>query len=420
MSNQNSTPHSSACHGDFLPLADAIALIRARVSPLVEEETVELSEAGGRILSCPVVAACHVPSEPRAAMDGFALDTEDLEAMRQGGLLVLGSILAGQSPGSPVEPGQCQRIMTGALMPLGANVVVPFEDTVEDEGRVRLVGDRDRYRAGQNVRAPGEDITRGETLFEVGRKLRLADLGVLASLGISTVPIYRKVRVALFTTGDELRPLGVELASGQIYDSNRYTLKGLLARDGCEIVDLGIVPDDLQQTQAVLREAASQADIILSTAGVSVGDADLVKKAVGSLGNVEMWGVALKMGRPLVFGHIGSSWYFGLAGNPVSAMINYLQVVRPVLWHLAGAQEIQPLRYQMELGEPLQLNPYREEYRRACLQVDEDGMQRVYSLSRQGSAQLLSMSRADCLLVVPRGNHRLGRGDRVWIEPLDR
>lgn len=405
------------CHGASLPLDEAIETIRARITPLKTRESVPLTQAVGRILAESVIATHPVPAEPRSAMDGYALRGVDLSLMRHIGLRVCGTAHAGHPFLGTVGEGCCIRIMTGAVMPAGVDTVVLQEDTETGEQGIRLVDGV--YRTGKNVRLPGEDIAVGQMLLEAGRRLRAADLGVLASLGRAEVQVQRRLRVALFTTGDELRAVGVPLAVGQIHDSNRYTLTALLARDGCELIDLGIIPDDVEQTRHALRQAACVADIALSTAGVSVGDADLVKEAVGSLGEVALWGVALKMGRPLVFGHIGRCWFFGLAGNPVSAMINYLEIVRPVILHLAGAEQVRAARYQVILGETLALNAYREEYRRAVLRVDPDGIQRVYSLSQQGSAVLTSMSQADCLIVVPRGKAMLDRGQRVWVEPVD-
>lgn len=404
-------------YGSSLLLDEAIEIIRARISPLQSCESVPLTMAVGRILADPVVATRQVPAEPRSAMDGYALRGTDLSCMRSTGLPVCGTAHAGHPFRGVVHAGCCIRIMTGAVVPGEVDTVVLQEDTETGDHGIRLVDGR--YQAGKNVRQPGEDIAFGQILFEAGRRLRAADVGVLASLGMEAVSVQRRLRVALFTTGDELRPVGTDLMSGQIHDSNRYTLTALLARDGCELIDLGIVPDDLEQTRYALRQAARVADIALSTAGVSVGDADLVKEAVGSLGEVELWGVALKMGRPLVFGHIGQCWFFGLAGNPVSAMINYLEIVRPIILHLAGAVQIRAFRYQVMLGESLALNAFREEYRRAILRVDPDGVQRVYSVPHQGSAVLTSMSRADCLIVVPRGEAALERDQRVWVEPID-
>lgn len=404
-------------YGSSLLLDEAIEIIRTRITPLKSSETVPLTLAAGRILADTLTAMGPVPAEPRSAMDGYALRSSDLPRMREFGLPVCGTAHAGHPYRGFVREGCCIRIMTGAVVPDGADTVVLQEDTENDNRVVRLIDGR--YQSGKNIRQPGEDIAPGQVLLEAGRRLRAADVGVLASLGKTEISVQRRLRVALFTTGDELKPVGTILASGQIHDSNRYTLTALLARDGCELIDLGIVPDDLELTRQALKKAAQVADIALSTAGVSVGDADLVKEAVGSLGEVELWGVALKMGRPLVFGHIGQCWFFGLAGNPVSAMINYLEIVRPIILHLAGAEQIRAFRYQMILGESLALNAYREEYRRAILRVDPDGVQRVYSLPQQGSAILTSMSRADCLLVVPRGDVPLARGERIWVEPID-
>ncbi len=403
--------------GSSLSIAAALEALRSRLSAVREVESVSLDEAGGRILAAPVVAPADVPAWANSAMDGYALRAQDLAVAREQGLPVSGEVLAGRPFAGRVEAGTCVRIMTGAVMPDGVDTVVIQEDTERRGDRMHLVaGD---YERGGNVRPAGEDVRAGARVFAAGRRLRVADVGVLAALGVSPVAVVRRVRVAIFSTGDELRPVGEPLQPGQIHDSNRYTLRGLLKHDRCEIIDLGIVPDDLQATRTALERAAREADLTLSTAGVSVGDADFVKAAVAALGEIEFWGIAIKPGHPLAFGRVGRSWFFGLAGNPVSMMINYLQIVRPALDLLSGTAARDPRRFQVEAGETFSPSMRREEFPRGVLRIDEDGVQRVYRTGRQGSALLSSMSRADCLICLPCRAGEFKRGEPVWVEPLD-
>jgi molybdopterin molybdotransferase len=409
---------SSKGHSDpALSIAAALEVIRSRLSAIREVESVPLDEAGGRILAAPVVAPADVPLWANSAMDGYALRAEDLAPARERGLPVSGEVFAGRPFAGRVESGTCVRIMTGAVVPDGVDTVIIQEDTERQGDQVRLVaGDYDR---GSNVRPAGEDVRAGALVFAAGRRLRVADVGLLATLGKGSVTVIRRVRVAIFSTGDELRPVGESLQPGQIHDSNRYTLRGLLGYDHCEIIDLGIVPDDLQATRAALERAAREADLTLSTAGVSVGDADFVRAAVSALGEIAFWGIAIKPGHPLAFGRIGRSGFFGLAGNPVSMMVNYLQIVRPALDVLSGISVRDPRRFQVEAGEAFRSSARREEFPRGVLRIDADGVQRVYRTGHQGSALLSSMSLADCLICLPRRADGFERGEPVWVEPLD-
>jgi molybdopterin molybdotransferase len=416
MSQEKERPGKS--HSDSaLSIAAALKVIRSRLSAIQEIESVSLDEAGGRILSAPVVAPADVPLWANSAMDGYALRAQDLVAARERGLPVSGEVFAGRPFAGRVEPGTCVRIMTGAVMPDGVDTVIIQEDTERRGDRVRLVAGN--YDRGSNVRPAGEDVRAGAVVFIAGRRLRVADVGMLAALGVNPVAVIRRVRVAIFSTGDELRPVGEPLQPGQIHDSNRYTLRGLLGYDHCEIIDLGIVPDDLQATRATLERAAREADLTLSTAGVSVGDADFVRAAVSALGEIAFWGIAIKPGHPLAFGRIGHSGFFGLAGNPVSMMVNYLQIVRPALDVLSGISVRDPRRFQIEVGEAFRSSARREEFPRGVLRIDADGVQRVYRTGHQGSALLSSMSRADCLVCLPRRAGGFERGEPVWVEPLN-
>lgn len=381
-------------------------------------EEVSLDESYDRVLAEQIIAPANVPARANSAMDGYALAAGDLETLASDGLEVVGESLAGHPYlGAPLSRGQCIRIFTGAVVPEEADTVVIQENIERMAGKVRLKNGLSS-RGGANVRLPGEDIAAGSKILSVGRRLGIADVGLLASLGVAKVRVYRRLCVALMTTGDELRRVGETLGEGDLYDSNRYTLRRLVARDGHELLDLGIVRDQRGAIERAFREAGEHADALISTAGVSVGDTDLVPGMVAEHGEITQRGFPIKPGHPLVVGHVGKAWFFGLAGNPVSSMINYLVVVRPALLRLAGAVDWNSRRYQVELGENVRANRKRDEFRRAVLREDTDGTQRVYGCGPQGSGILSSMSRAECLMRIPRGAGELSPGTRIWIYPL--
>ncbi|TVS12582.1 MAG: molybdopterin molybdenumtransferase MoeA [Wenzhouxiangella sp.] len=395
-----------------LPLEEARQRILDAISALDGEESVGLHQALHRVLAEPVSAAIDVPAHTNSAMDGYALRGEDAAAPGSE-LKLIGESFAGRPFAGAVGPGQCIRIMTGAVVPDGADTVIMQEQAERDGERVRFVKSA---RAGANVRPAGEDLKRGETALNPGRWLTAADLGVLASVGVPEVRVRRKPRVAFFSTGDELKPVGQELEPGQIHDSNRYTLFGLLTELGVEIEDLGIVPDQRDALDEALQKA-SLCDAVLSTGGASVGDADYVVEALEKLGNVGFWQVAMKPGRPLAFGRINQAWFFGLPGNPVSAMVTFLQLVRPALVKLAGSTPALPAQFALPTTADIAKRPGRREFQRGRLVAGENGLA-VAPFGHQGSGVLRSMSEADCLINLAPGIGDVAAGQSVMVEPF--
>jgi molybdopterin molybdotransferase len=387
-------------------------------------ETLPLTAALNRVLAQDLLATMDVPPHTNSAMDGYALAAADLPSGSDIlELPVLGNARAGHPHPGRHQPGTCLRIMTGAIMPDGTDTVVPQEhvEMLENE-RIRLDG---RTPAGANVRRAGEDLCRGQKLLPRGRRLTPADLGIMASQGLTTVRVYRRVRVAILCTGDELRSPGEPLAPGQIYDSNRYTLTALLSRQGAEITDLGRVPDDPDQMRSVLIQAAAGQDLILTTGGVSVGETDFVRRVLEEIGGVESWKVAMKPGRPLAFGQIPSpqstsnSLLLGLPGNPVAVMVTFAIFVEPALRFLAGEPPQNPLLIPAITDSAMRKRPGRTEYQRGILSQAADGSLRVRLVGKQGSGVLSSMARANCLIVLPHDSGPVAAGERVQVRPID-
>ena len=358
-----------------------------------------LASAHGRILSQTIVARMSVPPMANSAMDGYALRASD-SAEGERDLPVSQRIAAGQV-GTSLEAGTVARIFTGAPMPADADAVVMQENC---ERRGEAIRVNKSVRPHENVRPMGADIEAGSTLFAQGRRLRPQDVGALASLGLTEVPVTRKLRVALMTTGDELQRPGADLLPGQIYDSNFATLKALLEGLHVEVVDCGSVGDTLDATRQALLDAADRADCIITTGGVSVGEEDHVRAAIEQLGAIELWKLAVKPGKPFAFGKIASAGkqcqFFGLPGNPVSAFVTFSLVVRPTLFALQGATAVPPLSFPVRSGFSRDRGGPRQEYLRAVLEPSSEGVVAT-PLKNQSSGVALSLSRSDGLLIVP-------------------
>jgi molybdopterin molybdotransferase len=329
--------HQPSCEDELniglLTVAQAQARILDGITPVTGSETLPVREALGRVLAEDIISPIDVPSHTNSAMDGYAVRAADLPDTGVREFLVPGTSWAGRPWLVPIEPGQAVQIMTGGMMPEGADTVV-MQEQVEREGDTVRIGSG--HRCGQNVRAAGEDAT-GQQVFSAGRLLSAADIGVLASLGLGEARVYRRLKVAFFSTGDELRPVGEPLGPGEIHDSNRYTLYGMLKKLGVEIIDLGVVRDRRELIEQAFREAADSADAIITSGGVSVGEADFVKETLERLGNMSFWKIAMKPGRPVTFGHIDDAVFFGLPGNPVSVMVTFFVFVRQALRKMTGA-----------------------------------------------------------------------------------
>ena len=397
---------------DALRVDKAREAIRACLAPIRDVERVPVREALGRVLAQDIVPAIDVPSHDNSAMDGYAVRFADL-AGQETTLREIGTALAGKPFGGGLGAGQCVRIMTGAVMPAGADTVV-IQEVVRKEGPGIVIPPG--QKAGQNVRAAGEDLKTGVPVLHPGKWLRPAEIGLIASLGVGEVEVRRKLRVAFFSTGDELASIGRPLAEGEVYDSNRYTLHGMLERLGVEITDLGVVRDRPEDLEKSFRKAAGLADVVITTGGVSVGEADFVKQLMAQLGEVLFWKIAMRPGRPMAFGKIDKAYLFGLPGNPVAVMVTFYQFVRDALLFMSGRTEGLDLPLpKVRAAEPIRKVPGRTEYQRGTL-FHEAGEWKVRTTGQQGSGVLRSMSQANCFIVLEHERGRVAAGESVQVQ----
>jgi molybdopterin molybdotransferase len=401
---------------ESLQVQEARQQILKAMAPIRNTEKIALRSALGRILGTDIISPIDVPGHTNSAMDGYALAGSDLPQQGNGEFTVIGNALAGRPFKGSCNSGECVRIMTGAPMPEGTDTVVMQEhvETLSDN-RIRLASE---HRTGQNVRLTGEDIRKGGVVLNSGRLIIPADLGVLASLGYSEVPVRRRPRVAFFSTGDELRSVGEPLGEGDIYDSNRYTLYGMLRRLNVDIVDMGVVRDDPDALQEALSGAAEIADVIITSGGVSVGEADYIKSILAEIGDIHFWKIAMKPGRPLTFGKIGSAHFFGLPGNPVSVMVTFYQFVQPAIEYLASGEPSAPMTLLAVCNTPIRKKPGRFEFMRGSFTQTPEGQLVVERLGKQGSGVLTSMSQANCFILLPEENTGVESGDQVVIQPF--
>ncbi len=401
---------------DALPVDTARVAMRACLAPVAGVKRVATRSALGRVLAEEVVPAFDVPAHDNSAMDGWALRAADLRPGSESVLTEVGSALAGKAFAGAVGPGQCVRVMTGAVLPRGADTVVIQEVVKADGTRITVPAGQ---KQGQNVRAAGEDLKTGVPVLRPGRALTPADLGLIASLGIGEVAVRRRLRVAFFSTGDELASIGQPLAPGQVYDSNRYTLHGMLTRLGVELADMGVVRDDPRALEDALRSAAASADAIVTSGGVSVGEADFVKQVMARLGEVLFWKIAMRPGRPMAFGRIDNAFLFGLPGNPVAVMVTFYQFVREALLALGGRGDDCALPLlSAQAAHPFRKVPGRTEYQRGIV-YREGGTWKVKATGQQGSGVLRSMSEANCFVVLEHGRGRVEAGEAVQVQLFD-
>lgn len=399
-----------------MPLHQALEQVLALITPVRDIETLDIRDALGRVLAQDILSPVDVPAHTNSAMDGYALNGSELPGQGEKTLAVVGTAWAGRPFQTRVETGQCARIMTGAAMPTGTDTVVMQEHVQRLDDSIVI---DDRHRPGQHVRPAGEDIAAGAVGARAGIVINPAQLGVLASLGIGKVPVLRRPKVAFFSTGDELRGIGETLEEGQIYDSNRYTLYGVLTRLGMEVMDLGVVPDDPEALESVLMDASGKADAIVTTGGVSVGEADFVTQVLERVGQVNFWKVAMKPGRPFTFGCIGQARFFGLPGNPVSVMSTFYQLVQPALLSMTGALVEDPvILLSARTTHRLKKKPGRREFQRGILQRDELGQYLVTGVRRQGAGVLSSMAEANCFIVLEEDRGPVESGDKVTVQPF--
>ena len=402
-------------------------LILDLVSPVSGHEQVFVRQALDRVLAADVISPIDVPAHDNSAMDGWAVRFGDLSTSDENAgetrLKSIGTAFAGKAFEGRVGAGETVRIMTGAVLPQDVDCVV-IQEVVRVEGDAVIIPPGQRRE--QNTRRAGEDLQAGKPAIAAGKKLRPAEIGIIASLGIGEVSVRRRVRVALFSSGDELSSIGTPLAPGEVYDSNRYTLWGMLTRLGCDVIDMGVVKDDPAALEAAFREAASCADAIITSGGVSVGEADFIKQLMARLGEVAFWKIAMKPGRPMAFGRIQpdgpqrpGAWLFGLPGNPVAVMVTFYQFVRPALLKLAGVDPVKPFpAFPARCVEAMKKSRGRTEFQRGIL-FQENGEWCVRPTGAQGSGVLRSMAEADCFIVLEHERERVGAGDTVNVQLMN-
>jgi len=412
-----------------VPVALAQRIIHQFVTPAVaadEVETLAVHQALDRVLASDIVSGIDVPAYDNSAMDGYAFHGADLNASRPIVLDIVGIAYAGKAFDGEVGPGACIRIMTGAVMPAGLDTVIPQESVQEATDKTVTIAPG-KLKTGDNRRLKGEDLALGKIALAKGKILRPADLGLLASLGIAEVPVQRRLRVAFFSTGDELRAVGEALGEGCVYDSNRYTLHGMLTRLGCEVIDLGIVRDDPVSLQAAFHTACASADAIITSGGVSAGAADYTRQIMAEIGEVAFWSINMRPGRPMAFGQIRSggelgarsATLFGLPGNPVAVMVSFYFFVRAALLRMAGANATLLPAFQVESSTAIRKRPGRTEYQRGILSAASDGKLAVRITGAQGSGILHSMAEANCMVILHDEQADVAAGDKVDVVLFD-
>ena len=421
MTDPVSSIRAASCADDYdpnsMPVAKAREFIARFLTPVAVIERLHIRAALGRVLADDVISPLDVPAHDNSAMDGYAVRFTDLKTDREVVLQLAGTAFAGAPFQGVVKTGACIRIMTGAVMPEGCDTIVMQEHVKAAGDRVTVGGG---HRQHQHLRRAGEDLKTGQVALKRGEALRPAEIGLIASLGIGEVAVYRKLRVAFFSTGDELRSIGTPLGTGQIYDSNRYTIHGMLTRLGCEVIDMGVIRDDPKLLEQAFNEAARCADVVITSGGVSVGEADFVKELLDRLGEVVFWKIAMKPGRPLAYGRIGGAHFFGLPGNPVSVMVTFYQFVRDALLKLSGRDPLPALpTFKVACASVLKKAPGRTEFQRGVLTQDAAGAWSVRVTGDQGSGILRSMTEANCFIILPTDQGNVAAGALVDVQLME-
>lgn len=401
--------------GPLMPVQEALELLEARTGVVCDTESRPLRAALGCLLAEEVLAERDVPPHANSAVDGYAVRFGDLGQSAETRLPVGGRAAAGHPLGRPQRPGEAVRIFTGAAVPDGADTIMMQEDCREEDGMVVI---SPGIRSGANLRRPGEDVAAGSVILSRGQRLRPQDIGLAASVGRTSLRVYRPLRVAVFSTGDELREPGTDTPPGTVYDSNRFTLIALLDGLGCMTTDLGILPDRVDAIRDTLAGAACDHDLIITSGGVSVGDEDHVKPAVESLGRIHFWRLAIKPGRPIALGQVGLVPFAGLPGNPVAMMVTFLRIVRPLILRLGGATDIATHLFRVTAGFDHRKKANRREWVRVRLEGDGAGGWIARKFPRDGAGILSSMVEADGLIELPEDLTQLKNGSVVDFLPF--
>ncbi|MBR9729338.1 molybdopterin molybdotransferase MoeA [Shewanella intestini] len=397
--------------------AKAIELLLAQVEATQDTELVSLTQATGRVLAEDLASGIDLPPFNNSSMDGYAFNFADIDPNADSQQLTLvGSSFAGHPYQGETARGTCIRIMTGAPLPAGYDTVQMQEKTQANDDIITI---EDVRKAGQNVRFKGEELLAGSKVLHQGCIIRAGEMGVLATIGISQVRVKRRIKVAFFSTGDELRPVGSELAPGQIYDSNRYSIQGLLTKANIEWLDLGVIRDDKEAIRAAFKEAAAKADMVLTSGGVSVGDADYTKQILSEEGEITFWRLAIKPGKPFAFGKLGEAIFCGLPGNPVSSMVTFYKLVWPIINKMQGLAPVTPLTCQATLTTDIKKSPGRFEYQRGILTTNANGQLEVATTGGQSSGMLTSMSMANCFVLLEQQQGNTAAGTTVIVEPFN-
>ncbi|EIO4560562.1 bifunctional molybdopterin-guanine dinucleotide biosynthesis adaptor protein MobB/molybdopterin molybdotransferase MoeA [Vibrio parahaemolyticus] len=397
----------------FLSVVQGQEKILSLVNTVSEIEACKIENAYGRVLAEHIISPVNVPQYTNSAMDGYAIRSDDVD---RDSYQVVAEVMAGHAYDQPLEVGQAVKIMTGAPTPLNGNTVVMREQASQEGDKVTFNGAH--IKAGQNVRQAGEDLTIGSDVFTAGTRLASPEMGMIASLGFGEANVFRKLKVAVFSTGDEVQAPGTEQKANSIYDSNRFTIMGMLEKLGCEILDFGILEDNEQLMIEALENASAQADVVMTSGGVSVGDADYIKLALDKLGQIDFWRINMRPGRPLAFGQINNKPFFGLPGNPVAVMVSFINFVEPALRKMQGEQGWKPLKVNAIATENLRSRQGRTEFSRGIYELDNTGRLTVRTTGKQGSGILRSMSEANCLIEISPAIDTVKAGESVTIIPL--
>ncbi|MEF1309090.1 bifunctional molybdopterin-guanine dinucleotide biosynthesis adaptor protein MobB/molybdopterin molybdotransferase MoeA [Vibrio mytili] len=397
----------------FLSVSQGQEKILSLVNTVKDTERCNVKHVHGRVLAEDIISPVNVPQYTNSAMDGYAIRSDDLDRQSY---QVMAEVLAGYAYDKPLEMGQAVKIMTGAPTPVNGDTVVMREQTLQKGDTVTI--NASSIKAGQNVRQAGEDLTIGSDVFTTGTRLTSPEMGMIASLGFGDASVYRKLKVAIFSTGDEVQAPGTEQKQNSIYDSNRFTIMGMLEQLGCDILDFGILEDNEQRMIEALECASQQADLVLTSGGVSVGDADYIKLALDKLGQIDFWRINMRPGRPLAFGQVNNTPFFGLPGNPVAVMVSFINFVEPAIRKMQGEQGWKPLKVNAIASENLRSRQGRTEFSRGIYELDESGQLTVRTTGKQGSGILRSMSEANCLIEITPAVDTVKIGESVTIIPL--